>query len=45
MNRGKITAVICSLGKETLGQTDPPAMNLNKVRESATDYCNYYCSD
>ena len=31
-------AVICSLGKETLGYTDPPAINLNKVRESITDY-------
>ncbi|KAK2532433.1 hypothetical protein Q9966_008017 [Columba livia] len=25
-------------GKETLGYTDPPAMNLNKVRDSITDY-------
>ena len=31
-------AVIRSLGKETLGYTDPPPMNLNKVRESITDY-------
>lgn len=31
-------AVTCSLGKETLGYTDPPAMNLNKVRETITAY-------
>lgn len=31
-------AVIYSSGKETLGYTDPPAMNLNKVRDSITDY-------
>lgn len=31
-------SVIHSLGKETPGYTDPPAMHLNKVRESITGY-------
>lgn len=33
-----IMSAICSHGKETLGHMDPPAMNLNKVRENITDY-------
>lgn len=38
MNKRNIIAVMCLLGKETLGYTDPPAINLNKIGKCITDF-------